>query len=160
MHQVDFFLFLKYNKNKKKGEIMIKYNFYTENDVYYCDLTYNDLTFTGEARCHPDDQDVKSERTGYFIAETRVNIEKLRWCRDYEVMPMVKHYRHFYDCLSHSSKFNPDSYETKRIKWELKKWENALTEIREEIKNEREYLTKYISEKDKLYQKIRKGKSN
>ena len=51
-----------------------------------------------------------SERTGYFIAETRANLAKLRYCRDHEIMPMVKHYKHFYDCISHSSKFNKESY--------------------------------------------------
>ena len=139
---------------------MLKYEFRKEGNCSYCDLTYNNLTFTGVAECHPDDEDMMSERTGYFIAETRANIQKLRWCRDYEVMPMVKHYRHFYDCLSHSSKFNKDSYEAHMILKELKKWEYELQEIRLIIKEERDYLRNYIAEKERLYKKIRMGKSN
>jgi hypothetical protein len=50
------------------------YVFYIDENNSYCDLTYNNLTFTGVATCHPEDEDMKSERTGYFIAEMRANI--------------------------------------------------------------------------------------
>ena len=99
---------------------MLKYNFSTDENYSYCELRYNNLTFTGIAQCHPEDEDMKSERTGYFIAETRANIQKLQWVRDYEILPMYKHYKHFYDCLSHSSKFNKDSFEARAIYKELK----------------------------------------
>lgn len=138
----------------------LKYEFRTEGNYSYCDLTYNNLTFTGISRCHPDDTDMMSQRTGYFIAELRANIQKLRWCRDYEVIPMLKHYKHFYDCLSHSSKFNPETYEAQMILKELKKWEYELKAIRADIKSEREYLKEYIDTKEKLYQRIRKDKNN
>ena len=139
---------------------MLKYDFRTEGNTSYCDLTYNNLTFTGIAQCHPDDEDMMSERTGYFIAETRANIQKLRWCRDYEIMPMLKHYRHFYDCLSHSSKFNSDSYETKMIIKELKKLEYELKTIRADIQSEREYLKEYIAMKEKMAKRIREKDKN
>ena len=138
---------------------MLDYKFEHSDYCYQCYLTYKGMIFYGEAKCHPDDYDMCSERTGYFIAETRANLQKLRWCRDYEVMPMVKHYRHFYDCLSHSSKFNKDSYEAHMILKELKKWEYELQEIRLIIKEERDYLRNYIAEKDHLYHRIRMGKS-
>ena len=139
---------------------MLNYKFEHSDYIYQCYLTYNGITFYGEAKCHPDDYDMCSERTGYFIAEMRANIQKLRWCRDYEVMPMVKHYRHFYDCLSHSSKFNKDSYEAHMILKELKKWEYELKAIRQDIKDERKYLKEYIDTKERLYRHIRQDKHN
>lgn len=139
---------------------MLNYKFEHSDYIYQCYLTYKGVIFYGEAKCHPDDYDMCSERTGYFIAETRANIQKLRWCRDNEVMPMVKHYRHFYDCLSHSSKFNKDSYEARMILKELKKWEYELKAIRQDIKDERKYLKEYIDTKERLYRHIRQDKYN
>jgi hypothetical protein len=139
---------------------MLKYNFYTEDDYCYCDLTYNDLTFTGTAKCHSDDYDMKSERTGYFIAETRANIDKLRWVRDYEIIPMLKSYKHLYDCIIHAPKGNKDSYEAQCIYRKIKLLEIDLKDLREAIKEERDYLREYIAEKEKIYQRIRKGKTN
>ena len=137
---------------------MLDYKFEHSDYCYQCYLTYKGMIFYGEAKCHPDDYDMCSERTGYFIAETRANIQKLRWCRDNEVIPMVKYLRHLHDCVSHSSHYNPDNYESKVIQKELKKWEYNLQEIRLAIKEERDYLRNYIAEKDHLYRKIRMGK--
>jgi hypothetical protein len=139
---------------------MLDYRFSHYDYTYQCQINYNGITFFGEAKCHPDDYDMCSERTGYFIAETRANLAKLRYCRDHEIMPMVKHYKHFYDCISHSSKFNKESYETEMIYREKRKWEKALEAIRDEIKHNREYLRQYIADKEKLHNKIRQGKSN
>ena len=139
---------------------MLKYNFYTEDNICYCEIMYNDQKFVGSAKCHPDDLDMKSDRTGYFIAEVRANIAKLRWCRDYEILPMVKYYKHFYDCVSHSSKFNPETYEAKMIKKELRRWESELALVRDTIQSEREYLREYIDTKEKVYQRIRSVKHN
>ena len=136
------------------------YVFYIDENNSYCELTYNNLTFTGAATCHPEDEDMKSERTGYFIAEMRANIQKLCWIRDYEILPAWKHYKHFYDCVSHSSKFNKESYEAKCIYKEWKKLDYRLKEVREDIKNERQYLKDYIKAKEEMYQRIRKGKTN
>ena len=130
------------------------------NYTFQCYITYNGMTFYGEAKCHPDDYDMCSDRTGYFIAEARANIAKLRYCRDHEIMPMVKQYRHFYDCVSHSTHFNTDSYEAQAIRREWNRWEKQLLAIKEDIKHEKEYLNLYMTEKEKLYNRIRKGKSN
>ena len=42
----------------------------------------------------------------------------------------------------------------------MQKWEKALEAIRDEIKHHREYLRKYIADKDKLHERLRKDKSN
>ena len=139
---------------------MLDYKFENSDYTYRCYITRNGIIFYGEAKCHPDDYDMCSERTGYFIAETRANISMLRHIRDNEILPMVKYYRHFYDCISRSSKFNPDSYEAKRIKHEFKKFEHELKDIREEIELNRIYLKEYINTKDKVYKHIRMGRTN
>ena len=139
---------------------MINYKFEQYDSTYLCYIDRDGVKFFGEAYCHPEDEDMKSERTGYFIAETRANISMLRYIRDHEVIPMLKYYKHFYDCVSHSSKFNKDSYEAKMLLKELRKWEKELSDVREEIKHNRDYLREYIDQKEKLYQKIRKGNNN
>lgn len=133
--------------------------FYNDGKTYSCDLTYKDITFTGEAFCHPDDEDLKSERTGYFIAEMRANIQKLQWIRDWEILPILKSYKHVYDCISHAPEFNKDSYEAFCLRRHIDKLTKELAEIKETIKEERNYLRNYIAEKDHLYHKIRMGKS-
>ena len=138
----------------------LKYEFRTEGNYSYCDLTYNNLTFTGIARCHPDDVDMISERTGYCIAEIRANIQKLRWVRDYEIIPMIKSYKHLRHCISRAPKHNPDSYEFYAIEQKIKKLEEDLIDLRAAIKEERDYLSDYIRKKETVYQRIRKAKNN
>lgn len=139
---------------------MINYNFNTDGNYSYCELTYNNLTFTGTAQCHEDDQDMRSERTGCFIAEMRAKIQMLQWIRDYEILPLVKSYRHLHDCMSHSKQYNKKSYEARCLYRQLQNYEKELITIREEIKESREYLKNYIAKKDELYQRIRAGKTN
>ena len=75
-------------------------------------------------------------------------------------MPMVKEYKHLYSCIAQSPKFDKDSYTAKAIFREWKKWEKELAATREDIKYEKQYLRNYMAEKDKLHERIRKGKSN
>ena len=107
-----------------------------------------------------DDYDMKSERTGYSIAEIRANIQKLTWIRDYEILPAYNNFKHFYNCLINSPKSNKESYEIKRVYKEFKRLEYELKEIRKAIKDEREYVRNYINKKEELYQRLRKGKTN
>ena len=137
---------------------MLNYKFTHYDYCYQCYLSYKGTVFYGEAKCHPDDYDMCSERTGYFIAEMRANIQKLRWCRDNEIIPVLKSYKHLYDCILHSPKANKDSYEAHCIYREIKKLEADLKEIRLAIKEERDYLRNYIAEKDHIYRRIRLGK--
>lgn len=139
---------------------MLDYKFEHCDSYYQCYLKYGTMTFYGEARCHPEDEDMKSERTGYFIAECRANLQLMRWRRDYEIMPMVKEYKHLYNSLAQSPKFDKESCAAKAILREWKKWERELEATREDIKNEKNYLRNYIIEKDKLHNKIRKGKNS
>ena len=45
------------------------------------EIKYNNITFTGDAKCLPEDKDFESERTGCFIAEVKANIKKLKYIR-------------------------------------------------------------------------------
>lgn len=134
--------------------------FYTDEEYSYCEIIYKNITFTGHAKCHEDDYDMKSERTGYSIAEIRANIQKLTWIRDYEILPAYNNFKHFYNCLTNSPKSNKESYEIKRVYKEFKRLEYELRAIRKAIKDEREYVRNYINKKEELYQRLRKGKTN
>ena len=62
---------------------MLDYKFEYDDGVCCCYLKYENITFYGESKCHPEDEDMKSERTGCFIAECRANLQLMRWRRDY-----------------------------------------------------------------------------
>ena len=47
-----------------------------------CLMICNGQAFEGGAKCHPDDMDMISERTGCCIAEARAYIKALRFKRD------------------------------------------------------------------------------
>ena len=124
----------------------------------YCYINHNGITFYGEASCHPDDLDMQSERTGYFIAETRANIKLLQYKRDYEFLPLLKSYKHLYDCMSHCPQFNKTSYEAFCVRRHIQHLERDIAEIKAAITEEKEYLKNYIEEKEHVYQRIRLGK--
>ena len=69
MLAVDFTYFFWYNKIKKGDKIYMSsnkiYSYDKETKTAYCKLKYDDSTIiTGKAVCHPDDEDMESEKTG------------------------------------------------------------------------------------------------
>ena len=54
-----------------------------------CIINYNGFDFIGLAKCHPEDEDMKSEYTGCAIASMRAEIEMLTHIRDNEIKPAL-----------------------------------------------------------------------
>ena len=54
---------------------MKKINYYNDGIHSEFTITYKGIELTGEAICHPTDEDMMSERTGLCIAEARANIK-------------------------------------------------------------------------------------
>lgn len=111
------------------------------------------LTGYGKAICHDDDIKWKSQVTGEYIALTRANIDILRKKRDYELKPSIMAIEHIISTMINSKKYNPDSYEAKRIKKELKNLKEDLSIINTIICDEQASLKTYLDTKEELHLK-------
>ncbi len=120
-----------------------------------CLMIYNGQAFEGGAKCHPDDMDMISERTGCCIAEARAYIKALRFKRDYEIQPKLDVLRHLYNNMQTSKYFNPKSYEAKMLRSQIGAIEKELAAVSEDLAEEKKYLKEYIDKKDKFYQRLR-----
>lgn len=107
----------------------------------------------GKAVCHDDDVKWKSQVTGEYIALTRANIDILRKKRDYELKPGIMIIEHIISTMINSKQYNPNSYEAKRIKKELKNLKDDLYMINTIIEDEQASLKTYLDAKEELHQK-------
>ncbi len=120
----------------------------------WCYLTYKGNQFTGHTKCLPEDRDFESERVGYFIAETRAGIKRLKYMKK-QLVPTLKTLEDFEKTLKCCKDYNPNSFEAKRLRKEIYIWRKKINEINSAIKDEEAYLTQYIQGKEKLYQRLR-----
>lgn len=125
-----------------------------------CIIEYKGIAFCGEAKCHPQDNDFESEKTGLQIAEIRANIKLLQFRRDTEIKPQIKILKHLLHNIQSSQSHNPKAYESVMIKKQLKSLNMDLNEINGVIHDEKRYLKDYIDNKDKFYNKIRSKQIN
>ena len=70
----------------------------------------NGLSFVGKAKCHPDDEDMVTEKVGCEIALRRATILLLK-SRKIELQGGYNALHQLYYSMKHSKKFNPKSYE-------------------------------------------------
>lgn len=139
--------------------MQIIYNYDKENNKAQCIIKDKEIKFVKEAYCHPDDIDFCSEKTGNTIAAFRASIAQLQHERDNVIKPALKVVKHLYGCLAAGKNFSPTNHETAMVKRELDRLEDELTAVNFSIKELKIQLKKYINDKDKFYQKIRKERS-
>ena len=140
----------------KNGDVTFMYN---SDGSTRCDIYYDGQYFTGYAKCLPEDEDFWSERTGCFIAECKANIKKLKYLRN-QLTPALSTLKNLEKTLQCCKKYNADSFEAKRLRKEIYIQQEKIDELNEAIKEEQEYLSKYITEKDAFYHKIRAKRAN
>ena len=133
----------------------IEFAFDEELGYARCLMICNGQAFEGGAKCHPDDMDMVSERTGCCIAEARAYIKALRFKRDHEIQPKLDILRHLYSNMRSSKKYNPKSYEAQMIRSQLRALEKELDTVNNDIVEEKKYLKEYIQKKDAFYQRLR-----
>lgn len=139
------------------GIRIVKEPYFEKQDhAYLCGIV-DDIgnIFIGEAKCHPDDQDLESELVGYSIASKRAVLRILKHHVKNELRPTLKTFNHLYDSMRQSKHFNYKSYEAKRIYRTIKDIEEEINTFKEMIKNTEEELKEYIISKDNLRTKIR-----
>jgi len=86
---------------------------------------------------------------------TRAQIDILRKKRDYELKPSIMAIEHILSTMTNSKKYNPNSYEAKRINKELQNLKEELHMINTIIKDEKQALLNYLDYKNKALDKFR-----
>lgn len=120
-----------------------------------CEIEYKGNLFYGYAECHPDDEDMKSRRTGEEIAYRRAKIEVLCHIRDNEIKPALTALEHLQGCMFHSKHYNQNTYENYMLRRQIQRYKNDLTTIKEMLAEERVGLKLYLTQKDAYYRQIR-----
>lgn len=135
-------------------------SFDEETRTTYCYITDDKGRISiGEAICHEEDIDVMSWRTGEEIAFRRAKIHCLQTIRACDIKPALAALKHLYSCINRSAKFNPNSYENSMLQRQIRQLEFDLATNKEMVAYERKNLKAYIDGKEKIYQRIRKAKS-
>jgi hypothetical protein len=131
-------------------------NFIWEEDTgsAICTIVENGKTYMGIAKCHPDDNDMMSEKTGCEIAFRRAKIECLRGIRD-EQKCELRAFNRLYYTMNKSKKFNPKSYENIMLHRQIRMTEFDLATTKEILAHEEADLRRIIDEKDKFYKRTR-----
>lgn len=111
--------------------------------------------YTGEARCHPDDVDMKNKMTGSEIAYRRAYINFLKHVRDTEFVPQLAVLKHTYSCMEQAFDFNPKDNNARLMRRAIDNYSAAVDMIRAAIRDERNDLHTYMTDKAKLYKQIR-----
>jgi hypothetical protein len=132
-----------------------QYLWHEDPGIAMCEIYYGNLTFTGSAVCHPDDQDMKSKLTGENLAEMRAMVAYLRHIRDNELRPQLKILYQLYYSMKDSKQYTKRSYEARMLYRQINLLEKDLADVRAEIKNLKELERNYISLKDNQHELIR-----
>ena len=131
------------------------FNWDEEAGIASCILSDGEKVYTGFAQCHPDDEDMKGQKTGCEIAFRRARINALRGYRD-ELKIQIKALNQLYYSMNKSTKFNEKSYENRMLQRQIRMINFDLATTKEMIATEEQNLRAYIKSKDVFYTQTRK----
>lgn len=135
-----------------KNEPIFSWN--EETGTASCILGSNEKIYTGFAQCHPDDADMKGEKTGCEIAFRRAKIHALRGFRD-ELKIKLSVLNQLFYTMNKSKHFNSKSYENKMLQRQIRMTNFDLDTAKEMIATEEQNLREYIQKKDEFYNHTR-----
>lgn len=133
------------------------FNWDEETGATTCKIKYDGLDFTGTAKCHPTDEDMKNHKTGEEIAYNRAAIAILQYEKK-QLRRELKALNTLYYSMKHSPRFNPKSYEAVMLFRQIRMRESDIDEIDYQVTCLRSYLKSYIDAKEDIYQKIRSNR--
>lgn len=133
----------------------VEYKWSPETGIATCILFHNNHKYIGTAKCHPDDLDMESERTGLFIAECRAYINYHKARRENELKPQFNILQHTYLTMLSATGTNPQSKEMKILRKQLQVARRKLDANLIELNAEKAQLKFYIDQKERTYQRIR-----
>lgn len=111
----------------------------------------------GTARCRDEDRDMLSELTGCTIAEIRANIAYQRHMRDNVIKPELKALNKFLYVINQSKYFEPGDYSNQMLFRQIRRTEDELAAVNQEIAELKQELKEYMEGKAKFYKRIREG---
>lgn len=141
----------------KKREPIFEWD--AEEGLAVCTLTDGVKYFTGFAKCHPDDNDMKSEKTGCYIALQRAEIDYLKHCKNNVIKPQLDSLLHLKSVVSQSKKYNEKDYMSIMLDRQILQQKCDYETIRDMIKNKERGLRYMIAEKEDFYQNIRANRA-
>ena len=127
-----------------------------ETGLSTCILSDGTNTYIGQAHCSEADQDMKSEKTGGYIAECRAQISYLTHIRDNEIKPKLAALKELYYSINQSKRFNPDLYEVHMLQKKIGDLDFELSVTKDMIATERKTLNTFMKQKADAYSKIRR----
>lgn len=131
------------------------FNWDEDSGTASCILSDGEKIYTGFAQCHPDDEDMKGQKTGCEIAFRRAKINALRGYRD-ELKIQLKTLNQLFYSMNTSKRFNAKSYENRMLQRQIRMINFDLTTTKEMIAGEEQSLKAYIKSKDVFYIQTRK----
>ena len=121
-----------------------------------CVLWFNGRNFVGTAQCDEEDMaDFKSEKVGCEIAFARAEIKAMVFLRDMELRPQIKALRHLLACIKQSSHHNENSYEFQALRREIRRLENQLDAVNQDLVELKQNLKDYIEMKNTFHKELR-----
>lgn len=118
-------------------------------------ILYDGREFTGTARCHPEDEDMKNEYAGLTIAENRALIALGRHIRSNELRPQLKILKHLYATMAQRKNFSKQEPNAKLVWRQIKMIETDIIEVSKTIAILQTNLIEYINSKENFYNKVR-----
>lgn len=138
--------------------MLVKYVYSWEEELGLAIVTIheNGMTFVGTAKCHEQDQDMKSEKVGTFIALNRAQIKHLTYIINKELKPQLKAIETMYNEMAQCKNFNPKSFEARRMRKKMYEIKDDIAELNEFKQFKITETAEYIKVKEDFYQKARK----
>ncbi len=128
--------------------------FDSETGSSICILESKTKTYIGTAQCADDDRDMMSEKTGCEIAYHRAVLNSLL---DYKetLKAELSGLKKYYYSVCQSKQYDKKSYMARMLNRQIIMREDDIITVSDLIRQEKEYLKNYLSDKAKLYKRIR-----
>lgn len=120
-------------------------------------LVHNKL-YVGTAQCHPHDYDFENKLTGQHYAYTRSMLKEMCDRRD-EYRIQLKTLKHLYNIFEQNCG-DCSSSECYYLRKQIQYVQRDIDEMKYLIRSTRNDLRTTISEKDRLYTKLRESRTN
>jgi hypothetical protein len=128
-------------------------------DAHYgfaeCTILVDGMEISGSAYCAKEDREFMSEKVGMELAEKRAIINGMKYTVKYNLLPQIKVLKQVLQQIESSKKFNPQNYEYKMIRRQLKIKEADMAEFKRQIADLEAYIKSYIRIKDDVHKRLR-----
>lgn len=136
------------------------YTWDADNGIATVEQTIDNKHIKGVAKVADEDKSFANKYTGLTIAEQRMNIDYIKQHIEYDLKPQLFILNHLLGTMRQSPRFDPNSYEAKRIFAERQNILDDIASFKKLMETTRISLRKYIEKKDIFYRTAEKGKNS